>query len=121
MIHYPVTQAYIFLSLFLSGMLGAVLYRLFTYCGKVFSHAIFTAIFDFIFVASIAVLLFFALQIVANGNLRFYQIVAFIIGFWFFNSLYLQIVKKAIIKTAEVFDRLLIKLSSIRFFKKLFK
>lgn len=121
MIHSPITEAYEFMTMLLAGFSAELLYELFGYVKSVFTGKITLVITDTLFVISTGAILFLTLQYACGGNIRFYQIAGFMLGYYIFNRVFARVFKRGI-KTAGAFAaRVYDKLQSLPLIRKIFK
>lgn len=81
MTHSIISESFIFLSMILCGMTSGVLYAFLRGLRRVVKKKFFALFSDVIFAAVTLIILFFALEKTCGGNIRFYQIAGFIVGF----------------------------------------
>lgn len=81
MTHSIISESFIFLSMILCGMTSGVLYAFLRGLRRVVKKKFFALFSDVIFAAATLTILFFALEKTCGGNIRFYQIAGFIVGF----------------------------------------
>ena len=81
MTHPIISESFIFLSMILCGMTSGVLYAFLRGLRRVVKKKFFALFSDVIFAAVTLIMLFFALEKTCGGNIRFYQIAGFIVGF----------------------------------------
>lgn len=82
MTHLPLTEAYCFLSVLLTGAVSAVVYSVCGFFRGIYTGKIATLLFDLVFSAVTVVLLYFVMQKACGGDIRIYQLAGFIIGFY---------------------------------------
>lgn len=81
MTHSIISESFIFLSMILCGMTSGVLYAFLRGLRRVVKKKFFAFLSDVIFATVTLIILFFALEKACGGNIRFYQIAGFIVGF----------------------------------------
>lgn len=81
MTHSIISESFIFLSMILCGMTSGVLYAILYGLRRVVKKKFFALFSDVIFAVVTLIMLFFALEKTCGGNIRFYQIAGFIVGF----------------------------------------
>lgn len=81
MTHSIISESFIFLSMILCGMTSGVLYAFLRGLRRVVKKKFFALLSDVIFATATLAMLFFALEKTCGGNIRFYQIAGFIVGF----------------------------------------
>lgn len=81
MTHSIISESFIFLSMILCGMTSGVLYAILYGLRRVVKKKFFAFLSDVIFAVVTLIMLFFALEKTCGGNIRFYQIAGFIVGF----------------------------------------
>lgn len=94
MTHSIISESFIFLSMILCGMTSGVLYVFLYGLRRVVKKKFFAFLSDVIFAAATLAMLFFALEKICGGNIRFYQIAGFIAGFCIVELLFALITQR---------------------------
>lgn len=81
MTHLILSESFVFLTLVLCGMASSLLYSVLRALRRVVKKKFFVTLSDVVFSVTTLVLLFFAFEKTCGGNIRFYQIAGFIVGF----------------------------------------
>lgn len=81
MTHLILSESFVFLTLVLCGMASSLLYSVLRALRRVVKKKFFVTLSDVVFSVATLVLLFFAFEKTCGGNIRFYQIAGFIVGF----------------------------------------
>lgn len=116
------SQAFGFFICICTGCISAVLYNALWYIRKLVNfNKIITFFTDIFFGVFVIISMFYTLQYVSLGEIRFYHFAGFMCGFILLNSFLSTIIRKYVIKTAHFVMRIYKRLQSLQLTKKLFK
>lgn len=116
------SQAFGFFICICTGCVSAIIYNALWYIRKLVNfNKVITFITDIIFGVFVIVSMFYTLQYVCLGDIRFYHFAGFMCGFVLLNSFLSTIIRKFVIKIAQFIVRIYKRLQSLPLTKKIFK